>query len=368
MSLRKVNILLLRKSPGMVFTKKQVGFPLQHFQLLSQKEISDLKWRHRNSDRRTADKIKTILMLDKGFSFEEIASVLILDDATIRRWFKVYQEQGLDGLARSLYQGSNGKLTPEQKAALCKHLEETVYMTAKEICNYVENRFGISFTSKGVTNLLHRLGFTYRKAKHVPGKADPKAQEAFLETYHNIKENKSANDRIWFVDGVHPLHNSQPAYGWLKKGYDYTLESNTGRQRININGAYNLEEHKVLNEESNWINAQSTIELFNKIEKEQPNGRIYLVLDNARYYRSQLIQDFVRDHPRIVLLFIPPYSPNLNVIERLWRFFKKKTLYNTYYEQFSHFRRSCLNYFKNIEIYQSELRTLMTDKFQIIQV
>jgi transposase len=97
---------------------------------LSQKEISDLKWRHRNSDRRTADKIKTILMLDKGYSFEEIAIVLILDDATIRRWFKVYQEQGLDGLARSLYQGSDGKLTPEQKETLCKHLEETVYIVS----------------------------------------------------------------------------------------------------------------------------------------------------------------------------------------------------------------------------------------------
>jgi len=306
-------------------------------------------------------------MLDKGYSFEEIASVLILDDATIRRWFKVYQEQGLEGLARSLYQGSEGKLTQQQKEKLSRHLEETVYMTAKEICNYVQNRFGVSFTSKGMTNLLHRLEFTYRKPKHVPGKADPAAQEEFLEMYQEIKESKSPEDRIWFVDGVHPLHNSQPAYGWLKKGYDYTLESNTGRQRININGAYNLEEHKVVIEESNWINAQSTIGLFEKILNVQPKGTIYLVLDNARYYRSQLVKAFIVLHPRIKLLFLPPYSPNLNVIERLWRFFKKKTLYNIYYEQFSHFRRSCLKFFKNLEIYHEELRTLMTDNFQVIQ-
>jgi transposase len=93
---------------------------------LTEKQISDLKWRHRNSDRRTADKIKTILMLDKGYSFEEIASVLLLDDSTIKRWFSVYQSEGLDGLSKSLYQGSEGKLTLEQKQALSKHLEETV--------------------------------------------------------------------------------------------------------------------------------------------------------------------------------------------------------------------------------------------------
>lgn len=333
---------------------------------LTEKEISDLKWRHRNSDRRTADKIKTILMLDKGYSFEEIASVLILDDSTIRRWFSVYQSAGLDGLARSLYQGSDGKLTLEQKQVLSQHLEETVYMTAKEICQYVQKRFGVTFTSKGMTNLLHRLDFSYRKPKHVPGKADPVAQEEFLEKYNKIKESKASEDRIWFVDGVHPLHNSQPAYGWLKKGFDYSLESNTGRQRININGAYNLEDHKVVIEESEWINAQSTLGLFKKVLKEQPKGMIYIVLDNARYYRSQIVREFLKDHSRIKLMFLPPYSPNLNVIERLWRFFKKKTLYNTYYEHFSHFRRSCLKFFNTIEIYQSELRTLMTDKFQII--
>jgi transposase len=240
-------------------------------------------------------------------------------------------------------------------------------MTAKEICKYVEVKYGVHFTSKGMTNLLHRLDFTYRKPKHVPGKADALAQEAFLEKYQKLKETKGAEDRIYFVDGVHPLHNSQPAYGWLKKGYDYTIESNTGRSRVNINGAYNFEEQKVIIEESSTINAQSTVALFKKILKEQPLGMIYIILDNARYYRSHVVQDFLLDHPRIQLMFLPPYSPNLNLIERLWKFFKKKTTYNTYYEQFSHFRQSCLAFFKNIKIYREELRTLMTDNFQVIQ-
>jgi len=334
---------------------------------LTAKEISDLKWRHRKADRKTADKIKTLLMLDQGYSYEEIARVLLTDDSTIRRWYSVYESDGLEAMFKNLYVGSEGKLTLEQKQTLSQHLEDTVYITAKEICKYVEDIYGVRFTSKGMTNLLHRLDFTYRKPKHVPGKANALAQEAFLEKYQELKETKGPEDRTYFVDGVHPLHNSQPAYGWLKKGYDYTIRSNTGRSRVNINGAYNFEEQKVIIEESPSINAQSTVALFKKILKEQPLGIIYIILDNARYYRSHVVQAFLGNHPRIQLMFLPPYSPNLNLIERLWKFFKKKITYNTYYEQFSHFRSSCLTFFKNIEIYHDELRTLMTDNFQVIQ-
>jgi transposase len=270
-------------------------------------------------------------------------------------------------LFQNHYVGSDGKLTLEQKQTLSQHLEETVYMTAKEICKYVEDQYEVLFTSKGMTSLLHRLGFTYRKPKHIPGKANALAQETFLEKYQELKRTKDPKDRIYFVDGVHPLHNSQPAYGWLKKGYDYIIESNTGRSRVNINGAYNLEEQKVTIEESPSINAQSTVALFEKILKEQPLGMIYIILDNARYYRSHVVQNYLVDHPRIQLVFLPPYSPNLNLIERLWKLFKKKVTYNTYYEQFFHFRQCCLDFFKNIENYKEELRTLMTDNFEIIQ-
>jgi hypothetical protein len=94
------------------------------------------------------------------------------------------------------------------KKALCKYLEETVSLTAKEICNYVHNRFGVTFTSNGISNLLNRLEITYLKPKQVPGKAVPEAQETFLETYQEIKENKTSEDRIWLVDLVHPLYKS----------------------------------------------------------------------------------------------------------------------------------------------------------------
>jgi transposase len=145
------------------------------------------------------------------------------------------------------------------------------------------------------------------------------------------------------------------------------LQSNTGRQRLNLNGAYNIEDHTAVVIESDSINAQSTVILLEEMMRKQPLGLLYIILDNARYYRSEIVQNFVRKNKRIRLVFLPPYSPNLNVIERLWKFFKKNITYNTYYEKFAVFREYCLRFFKNLGKYRAELETLMTDKFQLIQ-
>ncbi len=110
------------------------------------------------------------------------------------------------------------------------------------------------------------------------------------------------------MDGVHHLHNSQPAYGWIKKGTDMVIQSNTGRQRINLNGAYNLEDHKAIIQEAESINAQSTVSLLEEMMHKQPLGLIYVILDNARYYRSQLVKTFVKKNKTDVFAAIQPKS------------------------------------------------------------
>ena len=101
--------------------------------------------------------------------------------------------------------------------------------------------------------------------------------------------------------------------------------------------------------------------------KEQPLGMLYIILDNAKYYRSKLVQEFLEQNQRIQFMFLLPYSPNLNIIERLWKFFKKKTTYNKYYEKFAVFKEKCFDFFTNIDKYKIELKSLMTDNFQLIQ-
>ena len=145
------------------------------------------------------------------------------------------------------------------------------------------------------------------------------------------------------------------------------IPSNTNRQRIYLNVTYCIEDHSAVVHEPERVNTQSTIELFENIKQIQPKGIIYIVLDNAKYYRSTVVKEYLKHNPRVQLLFLPAYSPNLNIIERLWKFFKKKVTYNSYYADFSVFRYYCMKFFKNLKKYRAELETLLTDNFQLIQ-
>ena len=206
-----------------------------------------------------------------------------------------------------------------------------------DIQQYIKDTFEVSYTISGVTQLLRRMDFVYKKPKHVPGKANRQDQEQFIESYHQLKSSKKPEDPIYFMDAAHPQHNSVPSYGWIKKGQEAEIKANCGRQRLNINGAVEIETMTVVHRFDDTINADSTIALFEQLERKHPTSKvIHIIADNARYYRSKLVQEFL-ETSRIVIHFLPPYSPNLNLIERLWKYFRKKVLYNHYYETFSEF-------------------------------
>jgi len=229
--------------------------------------------------------------------------------------------------------GGASRLSYEQLQTVDLHLQQHTYISSKEIKAYIEKTFGIAYTTQGVKSILYRLGFSYKKPKHIPGKANREQQEEFLKQYEALKSNKQAEDKIYFMDGCHPRHNSIAAYGWIKKGTEKQLKANTGRKHLNINGAYNPEENKVIVREDESINADSTLSLIQQIMLQQISGTIYLIADNARYYRSKKVREFLEQNQRVKIIFLPPYSPNLNLIERLWLFFKNKRLWNQYYEK-----------------------------------
>ena len=119
----------------------------------------------------------------------------------------------------------------------------------------------------------------------------------------------------------------------------------------------------VLNEET--INSYAVMRLVLTIEEKQTTGEIYLIMDNASYNHSYLLRLFLDDHPRVHLKYLPPYSPNLNIIERLWKFFHTKH-HDKYFEKFKEFEDEVLLFFKNINQYNDELKTLLTDSFQTL--
>lgn len=334
---------------------------------LTHTEIIALKQAHRAcKDKRAADRIKAVYSLGLGFAVEDVVSILMLDEETLRNYVKRYQAGGINALITDHYLGSVSKLSAIQLQELTSHLEQNTYLTVEAVLAHVEETYGVLYSVSGMTDLLHRLKFTYKKSKLVPAKADKEKQEHFLKQLEQLRASKGKDDPILYMDGVHPQHNTMLAYGWIKKGQDNVIKSNTGRQRININGALDAQTHAVITREDERINAQSTIALLEQVEAAYPLAAIiYVICDNARYYRSKLVGQFL-ETSKIQLVFLPSYSPNLNLIERLWKFMKKQVLYNKYYEKFDLFKQTTLGFFENIQLYKTELDSLLTNNFQVL--
>ena len=333
---------------------------------LTPQEVKELRRIHRQLSHRTdAYRINAIILLGTGWTQTEVGEALLLDERTIRRYVQAYQHGGVDALLEVRYQGSQCYLSPEQIQRLDVHLQEHLYTQAQDIQQYIETTFKITYSISGVTELLKRMGFTYKKPKHVPGKANREAQEAFVDQYQQLKEQKNPADPIYFMDAVHPQHNSVPAYGWIKKGQEAELKANCGRQRLNINGVIDIDTLKTVVQFDDTINAESTIALLKQIERKHRKAKvIYVIADNARYYRSAAVKEYL-ENGRIKILFLPPYSPNLNLIERLWKYFRKVVMNNRYYQTLEQFTDAAESFFINIKEHRKALKSLLTENFHI---
>lgn len=335
---------------------------------LTSQEREEIKRLHRSCrERKYADKLKALLLLDKGYSCVEVGEMLLLDDDTIRKYREQYLSCGAESLLQDNNKGRFSYLNSMQLELLNQELENTTYADSKGIIAWISTQFNITYSPSGITALLNRMGFVYKKPVLAPCKADVEKQEEFITQYKALKQNLLPEDQIYFMDGVHPQHNTIATFGWIKKGKTKHLKTNNGRQRTNINGAINLQTKEVLYVEDERINAQTMIMLLSLIVEKQKIGKIHIILDNARYYHAQLVKDFLRNHPRVVLHFIPPYSPNLNIIERLWKILKKKVVYNKFYLKFADFRSAVIDFFENKVWMDDEFDKILTDNFQIIK-
>lgn len=337
--------------------------------LLSDNEIISLKLAHKETrDKKIADRIKAIIYLHFGLSYKEISKLLFFDEVTLSRYLKAFKAKGIPGLLEMRYKGGQTKLTIFEESELKRYLEVNTKRTVKEISDYILKKYKVSFSVIGTTKLLHRLGFSYKKPKVVPGKADFFLQAQFIEKYDEIKSNLKINDQIYFADSTHPEHNTKPSYGWILKGKenDKYIKTNTGRERLNLTGAISLNNKNGVFMEQETINSKSILKLLKKLQKHQPTGKIHIILDNASYHHAKLVTSYLKKQRRIKLVFLPPYSPNLNPIERLWRLMHQKLTWNHYFPTFKEFRNKTLNFFRNLPGYKPELDTLLTDSFQLL--
>ena len=317
---------------------------------------------HRMShDVRVRDRIKGVLAYDDGYSFSEIAKILLLDDETIRRhitdYFSTYKLKPENG-------GSQSNLDDEQTAKLISHLEQTTYLHAKAISTFVEKEYGVQYTVSGMIKWLHHHHFHHKKPHGVPAKADSQKQEAFIVKYNELKDTIKPDEIILFSDSTHPQHQTKLSYGWIKKGIRKSEKMTACQKRVNIVGAIDLKTHHVEYRQVDWVNTESLQAFSLQLCAAYPTASaIHLILDNAGYHKSKEFLKFI-ENTKIKIHYLPPYSPNLNPIERLWKIMHEHVTYNRYYAKLSDFTEGILDFFQDIEKYRASMKTRITDNFQ----
>ncbi len=216
-----------------------------------------------------------------------------------------------------------------------------------------------------------KLQFTYKKTRLRPGKSpDEQIQKEFVKWYKTVlQEAKRGDVHLLFYDPVHQLHNTINGKCWQKKGGDNTivLQSNTGRKRITILGAINPVSYQFtsLTLEGMVDKEVTKITLKNIRDTYNDGKQIIIIMDNAAYNRAYLVQDYAKEL-NIRIEYLPPYAPNLNLIERVWKFLKSK-LKNKYIEKYSDFKNWINNFCKNFDVFREEIKKLIADKIQIIK-
>jgi transposase len=339
--------------------------------LLDPSTRTDIVSRRRYAlDKRVANRLSAVLWVADGRTGRQVAELLGVTPRQVRKWLQRFRTHGLDALCTLGFQGDPGKLRPAQVERLKVEIATGRFLTAQQICEWVLETFRVSYSARGMRDLLHRSGASYHKATGFFWKADPGKQEEFLRTHERQKQQAQAGGprtRRYFVDACHPVWGVELLYCcWLLVGQRFLVGVGGGRKRLNILGAYCPDDQEYLDIRltRDNVNSQQFVNLLRLLRDRHPEAeKFILYLDNARYYHTGVVKEWLARHPEFQLEPLPAYSPNLNLIERLWKFLRKKA-FTRWHKTFEDMGQAVSAVLDHLDAYGEELTTLMTEKFQ----
>lgn len=319
-------------------------------------------------DERAKRKLMAIRMRDLGVPHGMVAKTLNISDDTVTNYLKLFQTEGVDGLLDNRYYRPTSQVEDYIEKIKESLIDEPV-ATANEASARIEKISGIRLSETQTRRIMKRLGLRHRKVAGAPGKADPQLQLDFLaeELLPRLEEAKKGHRRVFFVDAAHFVMGAFLGMVWCVSRI--FIRTPSGRQRYNVLGAVETRDHDLVTIRTTAsINAMVICQLLMKIDAKYPDEPITLVMDNARYQYNNEVKDLAAALD-IELLYLPPYSPNLNLIERLWKLVKSKCLRNRYYEDFGKFKGAIDDFIVGLNGPNREaLKSLITEKFQTLPI
>jgi transposase len=339
---------------------------------LTPRQRKEIGERRRNAqDRRIYQRLSAVLWSDDGRTREEIAGLVGVSTRQVGQWLRIFRNKGLDELCTLHYQGDPGRLGPSQVKRLRQEIEKGVFHNADQIRTWIEATFGVTYSASGVKDLLRRIGASFHKVSGFFWKADVKKQKRFVRKYRRHKREAGPKARRYTVDACHPAWGVDLLYScWLLVGQRFYVGVGNGRKRLNILGAYRPDDQDYvdLRLTGENITGEQFVKLLEKLLAKHPEAEKFLLyLDDAKYYSKPCVKQRLAAHRQFRLVFLPAYSPNLNLIERLWKFLRKKA-FQRWHKTFDELQGAVAGVLDHLGDYRDELATLMTERFAIVEL
>lgn len=309
-------------------------------------------------------KASALVLKSQNIEHYKIAASIGISENTLRTYFNQYVKDRIDSITKLNFRKPKSKLV-EFEEEIKNYLNKTPPTSIKQACEEIEKLTKTKLHETQMRKYLKSLGVKFRKVGSIPAKADAEKQKEFLETklQPRLDEAKDGKRDVYFVDAAHFVLGA--FLGFLWSFTRIFVKSPSGRQRFNVLGALNaISKELITITNTTYITSTQVCELLKKIALTSQNP-ITLVLDNARYQRCDLVINLANELG-IELLFLPSYSPNLNLIERVWKFTKKHCLNSKYYSDFNLFKNAISGFLSGMHhAHATELKSLLSLEFQL---
>jgi transposase len=306
-------------------------------------------------------KMLVVWLLHCGLTRTKAAEIAGLSRATVQRYVAAYRDGGLDGLRLWGVRGPVSDLVAHT-TAIREALTNQPVRTAAEAAERIERRTGLRRKPTQVRKFLKaELGYRWRCVRAVP--CPPQKEYLDTQLRPRLDAAVAGKRHVYFVDAAHFVFGTFLCCLWSVARI--FVKAASGRKRFNVLGAWNAVTGELVTiTNTTVVNTATMCDLLRAVAAQGLVGPITLVLDNARYQRNAHVIGLAKALG-IELLFLPSYSPNLNLIERLWRFVKRKAAYGRYHPTFADFRAAVQDVLDRVLTTHAEkLASLMTFNFQ----
>ncbi|WP_257985127.1 IS630 family transposase [Bacillus sp. T33-2] len=303
--------------------------------------------------RRMYERYQAIRLHLMGNTPKQIAAILKRTDKTVSTYLRSYREHGLDGLSMKFSTGKPPRLTREQQAqlkqAIIHFLPHEAGFPAKFnwtlelISAYTLREFGEEYSILGVSKMMKRLGLSYTKPTYTLAAADEKKQKEFVETtFPEVKKIENGEiDHILFEDESMIRDYQALQYTWFEKGKQRIIKTSGKHRGVKLLATVDYVTGEIVWQEEDLYTAVEFLAFLKKVTEAYPTGNIALILDNARIHHAKLLEPFLKEMKgRLQLIFLPPYSPQLNVVEGLWKWLKADVINNVFYHTVDEIREN----------------------------